>query len=223
MADAPESTTLGDELRAWVEKARANRSDEVNAAMDELVESLRETTATATLRVGDPAPGFALPDAHGREMRLDNLLAHGPVVLVFYRGGWCPYCNLQLRAYGRALGEIEAAGGQLVAVSPQLPDGSLSTAEVDELAFPVLSDHGNRVARTYSLVFEVPSRVAEYYLSEKGLDLGRVNGDEVWELPVPATFVIDRSGRIAFADADPDYTRRTEPAAIVAALRELGS
>jgi peroxiredoxin len=216
-----EQSTLGAQLHAHLAAARAGRHDEVNEAANELIRGLLEATSAAALSVGDTAPEFVLPDARGRDVCLGDLLERGPVVLVFYRGGWCPYCNLQLRAYERVLGSVRSLGAELVAVSPQLPDGSLSTVELNELSFPVLSDRGNRVARSYSLVFEVPPRIVAYYLDEKDVDLASINGDGSWELPVPGTFVIERSGRVAFAEVDPDYTRRAEPAALLRALRDL--
>jgi peroxiredoxin len=221
--DGPGQTdtqTLADELRAHVERARAGRSPVVNAVMDRMVDELRRSgIAAAAPAAGDRAPGFELPDQAGRPVRLAALLERGPVVLAFYRGGWCPYCNLQLRAYQRALPEMRALGAELVAVSPQIPDASLSTAERNELAYPVLSDVGNRVARAYGIVFALPSEVIEYYVEHRGHDLTAANGDDSWELPVPATFVIDRDGTVRLADVDPDYTRRLEPAAILAALQ----
>jgi peroxiredoxin len=139
-------------------------------------------------------------------------------VLTFYRGGWCPYCNLALRAYQRALPELHARGAELVAVSPQLPDSSLSTAERNALTFAVLSDAGNRVARDYGLVFAVPDEVVAYYREHRQHDLTAANGPGAWELPVPATFVIAPDATVVLADVDPDYTRRLEPAAILTAL-----
>jgi peroxiredoxin len=216
------SASLAEQLRERFEYALASRTPEVNAMMDALVERLRRSdTARDAPRAGDRAPEFALPSARGETVRLGELLARGPVVVAFYRGGWCPYCNLQLRAYERVLGEIHALGASLVAISPQLPDGSLSTVERDELSFPVLSDVGNVVARAYGLVFAVPEDVVRFYAEAKGFDLAAVNGAARAELPVPGCFVIGRDGVVALADVDPDYTRRLEPAAILDALREL--
>lgn len=214
-----DTTTLADELRARLEHALATRTPETNAMMDALVADLRRRAAAAGApEPGDRAPGFTLPDAHGATVALDALLAEGPVVLAFYRGGWCPYCNIQLRAYERALPDMRAAGASLVAISPQLPDGSLSTAEANALTYPVLSDVGNVVARAYGLVFTVPDAVRRFYLRDKDVDLAAINGDDAWELPVPGCFVIGADGSVRLADADPDYTRRLEPAAILEAL-----
>ena len=144
----------------------------------------------------------------------------GPRSVTFYRGGWCPYCNIQLRAYQAILPEITARGARLVAISPQLPDGSLSTAEANELTFDVLSDVGNSVARTFGLVWSLPEELRAALLSNNKA-LPGVNGDDSWELPVPATYVIARDGRVAFAAIDVDYRNRLEPDAILTALRSL--
>ena len=177
-----------------------------------------EAAAVGALGVGAEAPDFALPNAMGREIRLSDLLARGPVVLTFYRGAWCPYCNTQLRDYQDVLGEIEEAGATLVAVSPQTPDGSMTMAERNGLAFPVLSDVGNAVSRTYGLVFEVDGRTRERYQAV-GVDLAAVNGADAWELPVPATYVIDPDGRIGAAFVEADYTQRASARRVLDALR----
>jgi len=124
-----------------------------------------------------------------------------------------------LRAYQQVLGEIRAAGAELVAVSPELPDNSLSTAEKNQLGFEVLSDLGNRVARAYGLVFRLSDEVIRVYREQLGNDLARHNGDDSWQLPVPATFVIGSDGIVQLAFVDPDYKRRLEPAEILTALR----
>lgn len=202
------------ELAATISPERLARSQAFSA---KLIAAHIERNAVG---VGAVAPNFSLPDTQGTPMQLSELLASGPVVLAFYRGAWCPYCNLQLRTYQKALPQIAAHGATLVAVSPQLPDGSLSMTEKNELTFPVLSDIGNVVARHYGLVFAVDAETREKYLG-MNIDLERSNGAGGWELPMPGTFVIDRSGVIRLAFVTPDYTQRLEPADIVAALKAL--
>lgn len=182
----------------------------------------RSGIAAQALKVGAHAPGFALPDATGNATRLSELLERGPVVLTFYRGEWCPYCNLTLRTYQAALPAIAELGATLVAVSPQTPDNSLTTVEKKELTFPVLSDVGNAVARQYGLVFSLSEGVRPVYTAI-GSDLPTYNGDQSWELPIPGTFVIARDGTARLAFVDPDYTHRLEPAEILAALRGLAA
>ncbi|OYY72069.1 peroxiredoxin-like family protein [Sphingomonas sp. 28-63-12] len=174
----------------------------------------------AALKAGDHAPDFALTDAHGGMVRLSHVLASGPVVLSFYRGGWCPYCNLELRALQNVLPEFGAVGATLMAVSPQTPGESLNTAEKNDLAFPVLSDTGSRVAKSFGIAFDLADDLRPIFTS-LGQALPDRNGDDSWLLPVPATYVIDRDGIIAFAHLDVDFRNRLEPATITATLAAL--
>ena len=171
-------------------------------------------------RAGQLAPDFTLPDAAGHPVSLAGLLGQGPVVLVFYRGNWCPYCNVQLRAYDQALSQFQAYGATLVAVSPQTPELTKLTAEEKNLRFPVLSDAGNAVARQYGLAYEVGGAVYET-LHSVGIDLAAYNGESSGELPLTGTFVIAQDGRIAWAATDANFKERPDPALIVAALAQL--
>ena len=187
------------------------------------IEELRAGfAAERAILTGDLVPDFTLPDQRGRDVSLGTLLEAGPAVVTFYRGGWCPYCNIQLRAYQAVLPEMNALGARLVAISPQLPDGSISTAEANKLTFSVLSDVGNSVARNFGLVWSLPEELrAALRSSNKALP--GINGDDSWELPVPATYVIARNGRVALAAIDVDYRNRLEPDAILTTLRSLRS
>jgi peroxiredoxin len=170
---------------------------------------------------GDALPDFELGDALGRSVRLSALLADGPVVLSFYRGAWCPFCNLELRALQAVLRQIRSAGATLVAVSPELPDQSLPLIEREGLAFPVLSDPGNRVASAYGLVFALEGEIRRISQEVFGVDLPAFNGDDSWTLPVPATFVIDPQRRARLVFFDPEFRHRVEPAQILQALTTL--
>jgi peroxiredoxin len=172
------------------------------------------------LKAGDSVPGFQLPDARGNYVRLYALLAKGPVVLSFYRGGWCPYCNLELRALQKVLPQITALGAELVAISPQTPDESLSTAEKNELAFPVLSDVGSVTAKAFGIAFDLAEELRPIY-ARVGHALPDKNGDESWVLPIPATYVIDGDGTVALAFVDVDYRNRLEPTEILTVLQAL--
>lgn len=184
------------------------------------IETVRRTgIEDDAVQVYDVAPSFSLPDATGDKVSLDALLKEGPVVLVWYRGGWCPYCNLTLGAYQARLGDIRKAGGQLVAISPEKPDKSLTTKQKQDLQFHVLSDVGNTVARKYGLVFKLPPEVAAQY--RKNIDLSAYNGDDSNELPLAATYVIDRSGIVRYAFVDADYRKRAEPAEVIEVLERL--
>jgi peroxiredoxin len=182
----------------------------------------RSSYGSESPKIGAKASDFSLPDAHGATIHLADLLAKGPAVVTFYRGGWCPFCNLQLRAYQHIVPEIQSLDATLVAISPQTPDNSLSTAQKAELSFLVLSDLHNRVARTYGLVYRLSPGLQELQ-TMFGNEPPKFNGDDSWELPVPGTFIIDSTGIVRLASVDPDYTKRLEPAEILVALRELRS
>jgi peroxiredoxin len=176
----------------------------------------RRAGGTKFAEVGDEVDDFTLPGADGEPVSLGDLVADGPAVLVFYRGQWCPYCNLTLRTYQQELvPELTALGATLAAVSPQRPDGSLPVAELE---FPVLSDVGSVVARGLGLSFPVSDAVREA-MEALGTDLGEVNG--TWELVHPAVVVADRDRVIRFADVHPDFVTRTEPALILEAVKAL--
>ncbi|MDE2517039.1 MAG: AhpC/TSA family protein [Rhodospirillales bacterium] len=214
---------LEQQLAAFkAEFARTAPSGRV-ALYEAKIEELRASFAMeAAIGVGAEAPDFTLPDAAGKALSLQRLLESGPVVVVFYRGGWCPYCNLQLRAYQAVLPEIAALGARLVAISPQLPDASLSTAEANQLRFDVLSDVGNAVARRFGLVYALPEELRAA-LRANNKALPEINGDSSWELPVPAVYVIARDRRVALAAIDVDYRNRLNPQAILTALQRLRS
>lgn len=199
---------------AW--SRRDPREREVRAAV--VTRAAESGLAEGALGVGDTVPRSTLPDALGRPIAMGELLHHGPVTLSFYRGGWCPYCNLELRALERVLAEITSLGASLVAISPERPDLSLSTTEKNALTFPVLSDHGNQVARHFRIVHRIGPSVVAYQL-RNGNDVAAFNGTLSAEVPLPATYVIDARGTVRFASADADYTRRAAPSEILEALR----
>jgi peroxiredoxin len=159
-----------------------------------------------------------LRDAHNRPFDLSAVIATKPVILTFYRGGWCPYCNLELRAYQALLPAIQAEGAELIAVSPELPDHSLTTAEKNDVSFTVLSDVGGELASALGIRFTLSDAVKPFY-EKAGHALPERNGDGIWALPMPATFVVQRGGRIVEAFIEPDYRKRLDPQQALAALR----
>lgn len=212
--------SLKDDLVNFSKSAAERIPAEIRKAFADGIAKLKAAgVGRGAPKPGDKAPDFALPDATGKTVSFQELRGDGPVVLSFYRGEWCPYCNLELRALQTALPEIEALGAQVVAVSPQTPDHSLSATEKNDLTFKVLSDAGNRVARAYGLVFKLSEELRPIY-QKFGIDLPAYNGDDSFELPVPATFVIGRDGRVLHAHVDADYTTRLDPEDIVAVLRQ---
>jgi peroxiredoxin len=174
------------------------------------------------LAVGERAPNFRLPNAAGEPVELAQRLAAGPVVLSFYRGEWCPYCNLELRALQAALPRFEAHGASLIAISPQAPDHSLSMAEKNDLSFEVLSDVHQEAIRAFRVQFTVPADLQELHRNVFHNDLSTRTADGSWDLPVPATFVIDRAGIIRARYVSADYRTRMDPDDIEGALAAIG-
>ena len=170
--------------------------------------------------VGAQAPDFTLPDQHGKPVRLSEQLRHGPAVVLFLRGGWCPFSAISLRAYQAALPKIEALGASVMAVLPEPCNRCSVTAERDLLAFPTLSDSDNRVAADYGVLFDIPPSARPFYI-RLGHDLPRQNRTGAWRVPLPATFVIGTDGRVALAHLEPALYGRLEPTAAVAALQNL--
>jgi peroxiredoxin len=173
--------------------------------------------AAGALKVGDKSPSFGLPDHNGKPVSSANLLAKGRLVLWFIRGRWCPFCVGQMEAMSYIAAAIEAAGASLVAVSPQTEKQAFFMRDQHKLAFPLLVDAHNQLARQFGLVYRVPEEQQGLYRSTF-VNLPFANGDDSWELPIPATFVIDRDGCILFASANEDYTDRPEPLEILSAV-----
>ena len=216
-------TTLASELESFLADFNERIPEDIRQQMIASDTYLRSTGLEShILKTGDLAPDFVLKDIHGTSVRLYDRLKQGPVILTFYRGGWCPYCNLELRAYERLVPEIRAAGGQVIAISPQTPDASRTTAGRNDLSFDVVSDTGSDVAEKFGLAFELPAPLKALY-TRFGHPLPEVNGTSDWRLPVPGTFVIGQDTRILLASASIDYRTRLEPADALAALKHSAS
>ena len=170
------------------------------------------------LEIGEKAANFELPDMAGREVSLEERLNQGPVVLTFYRGAWCPVCNLQLLALQRALPDIRLLGASLIAVSP---DNSMPTPGDTQLEFDMLHDGNQSVIREYNLQYRVPQELHQIYIGVFDADVSSYNPDGSWNLPVPGTFVIDRAGTIRNRHVTADFLKRMEPQDIIAALKDL--
>ena len=173
-------------------------------------------------KAGEPAPAFALNDQDGRTVSSDELLATGPLVLTFYRGIWCPYCNMDLQAIQAALPEVIARGASVAAISPQTQPNSRKSARQSKLTFPILSDAGGRVAASFGLRFKLPEYLIALYQSLKN-DLPAFNADPSWTLPMPARYVIRPDGIIAYAEVNPDYTQRPDPFELLPVLDALAA
>ena len=176
--------------------------------------------ADRALKTGGRAPKFTLPDTHGRLVSSADLLARGPLVLTFYRGIWRPYCNMDLQAIEAAADEIRALGASLVAISPQTAPNRRKSERENELSFPILSDHGNAVADEFGLRYRLPDELIAVYKGF-GNDLTIGNGEDSWTLPMPARYVIGTDGVVAYAEVNPDYTRRPDPSELLPPLQRL--
>jgi peroxiredoxin len=174
--------------------------------------------AANILPVGAPAPAFELPDHNGKIVSSSRLLTKGRLVLCFIRGRWCPFCVGQMEAMNLALPQIEQTGATLVTISPQTVKQSFFMHDQHKLRFPLLSDAGNKVARQFGLTYRVPQAQESVY-RRAFVNLPFTNGDESWELPIPATYILDRDGRVIYASANEDYSERPEPVEIALALR----
>jgi peroxiredoxin len=192
----------------------AERLAVVDLAAEELIHA---GLANRALKAGDLAPNFELPDGDGMLWRSEDLLRNGPLAIVFYRGRWCAYCNAQLSALQEMHSEIAAAGASLVAISPQTQKHSYMTRDMHKLRFPVLSDQGNQVARKFGLVYRLSPEMQAMYESIM-TKLPGYNGDQSWELPLAATYVVQPDGRILWARVDADWRKRPEPAEILKVL-----
>ncbi len=211
-------------LHEQLEARRAKSAEsmpEYAALFDRHVKELTASRFTdGALGVGDGLPEFSLPNAAGLTVHSKSLLDYGPLAVTFYRGGWCPYCSLELQAFQEVLAAVEAEHATLVAVTPETTDFALATRDLNALALEVLHDENNALARRCGLVFRVPDYVRPAFLG-LGVDLARRHGVPEWELPVPATYVSDQDGTITLAHVDVDYTNRLEPAEVVAELGRL--
>lgn len=213
--------TLKEQTDAKIEVGRQANPKFMNG-VDAAIQNAKEFEQGAkALKVGQHAIAFELPNQEGKLVSLKNLIGKGPVVVTFYRGDWCPYCNLQLRALQARLEDIEALAATLVAISPQVPDGSLTKSEISEMTFTVLSDQNAKVASQYGVAWEVPEFLLDHMRVDRNLDLEKINNGNGSVLPIPATFIIGTDGIIAWNYVNVDYRTRSEPEEIVEALKKL--
>ncbi|MBW4564456.1 MAG: AhpC/TSA family protein [Mojavia pulchra JT2-VF2] len=212
---------LAQELANVSVQAQNHIPAEKLAIIEQATEQLRQSgILDHSLKIGNYVPDFALPNATGKMIQLKQLLATGPVVISFFRGTWCRFCNLELKALQEVWPEIQASGASLVAISPQTPDYSLSTVEDNTLSFEILSDVGNQVARNFGIVYQIPKSMRSV-MQDFDVDLPVYNKDETYELPIPATYIIAPDSTVAYAFVEPDFTKRLEPANIVDTQRIL--
>lgn len=216
-------TSLKQQTEAKVAAGRQANPDFMNGVDEVIAQAKAFQQGGDALTVGQQIPAFELPDPTGHLVASADLLAKGPLVVTFYRGSWCPYCNLQLRALQARLADINALGAQLVAISPQVPDSSLSEDEISKMDFIVLSDQNAKVAAAYGVAWEVPEFVLNHMKVDRQLDLESINNGNGSVLPIPATFVIGTDGVVSWRYVDVDYRTRSEPEDIIAALTALSA
>jgi len=213
--------TLQDQLDAFKAdfktKAPAEAIDAFERSTQELIESGQ---AERALKAGDTAPEFTLTDPNGNPVSSKELLAEGPLVVTFYRGVWCPYCNIELKALQEVVGEIEARGAQLVAISMQGPENSRKSQRDNGLSFPILTDHSGALAGQFGIRWTLQHYLVEFHKMFK-VELPVIHNDGKWQLPMPARYVIAQDGTIAYAEVNPDYTRRPEPSDLFPVLDQL--
>ena len=213
--------SLRDALLELAQSARARRPADVQRVIDAALAGLRDSgLAQSCLQPGELAPDFTLPAADGGAVSLEAMLQAGPAVVTFYRGGWCPYCDLTLRALNDLTPDLQSWRASLAAIAPQRAEAQCETGGKLALRFPLLVDRDNRVARLFGLVFRMPDDLVALYRG-LGIDLPAANAAKEWELPLPATYVVARDGTVAEAFIDVDYTRRAEPADVLAAVTRL--
>ena len=202
-------------------RAASKISNDKRKTMEDAIKELKASgIIDKAKKIGDKAIDFTLTDSEGTKVTLSDEYKKQPVILTFYRGGWCPYCNLQLRAYQEKLDEFKRAGGKLIAISPESKESASETSQKNKTVFPILNDNMNKISKKYGLVFKLNDELKEIYLSV-GLDLEKNQGNNSWELPIPATYVIDTNGKIVYSFLNVDYVQRAEPADIIETLKKL--
>jgi peroxiredoxin len=218
----PAVRSLAQQLDEYLDGLMERADPEIVATIRRATECwLADKVADAALKIGEVAPDFTLPDQNGTPVSLSATLRRGPVVLTFFRGGWCPFCMISLRALARATPALRRHGAEVLAISPQPSRQSAAMVETSALPFPVLADHDNQVARRYGLAVAMPPDLQAVY-RRLGHNLPVLNGVPGWELPIPAGYVIaPGDGRVVLAHVDPRIHRRLEPADALAAVQRL--
>ncbi|TCK33484.1 peroxiredoxin [Paraburkholderia sp. BL8N3] len=209
-----------DEMKASLKLSMQH--GDVNVMHRAIADLIASGQALKAVQAGDHAPPFDLPDTRGRSISSVEMLKKGPLVVSFYRGIWCPFCNLELRALEVALSEYASRGASLVAISPQLTSSTLRSVEDNAFTFPVLRDEGCEVADAFGLRWTWPPDLRATYM-RMAVNLAGFNGDETWTSPVPARYIIGQDGVVAYAEINPDYTQRPEPEALFPILDALRS
>ena len=209
---------LQDELKKINEQFRSNAPLELVEKIESSIAKLAGSKLVmSSLKVGDKMPSFALFNATSKIIKSEDLLSNGPLVINFYRGGWWPFCNLELGGYQEIIDEIHRKGAQLVAITPELPNETLSTAEKLNLEYEILSDTNNEIGKKFGIVFSMEDELKDVYKGF-GVDLVTTQGNDNFELPAPGTFVVDKNGFVLLAHVDVNHTSRMEPEEVLLVL-----
>ncbi|REE24389.1 peroxiredoxin [Winogradskyella pacifica] len=213
--------TLKEQTDAKIAAGRKAKPDFMKGVDEAIDKAKAFEQGSNALKIGEIAVDFKLPNPQGELISLSNLLEKGPVIVTFYRGSWCPYCNLQLRALQAKLDDIHKLGATLVAISPEVPDDSLTANEINNMEFTVLSDQDAKVASQYGVAWEVPEFLLDHMRVDRQLDLKKINNGNASVLPIPATFIIGIDGRVIWNYVNVDYRTRSEPDDIIEVLKNL--
>ncbi|WP_422858964.1 peroxiredoxin-like family protein [Flagellimonas sp. S174] len=198
--------------------AKAIPQDKYQVMQQSTQKLLDAKLSARAVKTGDTLPNFMLPDESGNEITLNQILQQDYLIISFYRGGWCPYCNMELRALQQFSEDFKNFGANLVAISPETPDNSLTTSEKNELQFKILSDIDNQYAKELNLAFQMPEDLKDVYHSF-GLHVDEHNGNSNYELPMPATYIIDKNKNVIYDFVPEDYTQRLDPKEILEFLK----
>ncbi len=211
--------SLSTDLKARAAQSATKYPEATHTIMNNGIQALRDAKLVSkALKTGDRIPEITLPNAANNTISFQEILLDNKVILSFYRGGWCPYCNLELKALQEALPEFERYGATLVAISPETPDNSLTTSEKNKLSFEVLSDTDNKIANAFNLVFTLPEDLIKVY-DGFGINLETSNGNTNQQLPIAATYIIDQDGTIIYDFIQEDYKKRADPEEIISFLK----
>jgi peroxiredoxin len=213
--------SLTEQLQSKADASKAKSPKEVKAIMAKAIADLKASDVMKkALKKGDQIPEFSLEDINKGKVNSKDLLKKGPLVISFYRGGWCPYCNLQLRSLQTHLADIKKTGANLVAISPEAPDQTAETIKKQELGFYVLSDTEGKVAQSFGLTFALSKDLKKLY-QKFGIELDKHNANKKWELPLSATYIVSKKGKIIYSFVDADYKKRAETSDLVRILDSI--
>ncbi len=214
--------TFQEKLKATKKRIEGNMAPQFLKIMHNATDSLKKSgIQDKVLKIGDKIPDFELSNQNNEVINVKELYSKGPVVITFYRGFWCPYCNVDLANLKHYKDEIESYGATLFSISPELQEYSKKISLMQKLNFDILTDQSNKVADQFGLKFKMPDDLIELYRDKFQINLKQYHGDDEWELPMPARFLVDTEGIIRYVESEPDYRERPDPDELIAVLKTL--